>query len=245
MSMNDGIQEWWSGVPLATRYLFSSAGAITLAANLGAIGVMKLTWAPAMIYQSFEIWRLITPFLFMGGWGISMVVNFVFLLRYSQQLEQGRFAGRLADYVFMLAFGAIFMLIIATFLGIPFLATCLVMFLIYVWARTNPNIDMSFLFGVRFKSAYFPWVLMIFNVLMGGSPVYDLIGIVVGHLYIYLKDIYPRVSGKYFIETPQFLINLLPPGTGINVGTGAVQQPQLQVPQRGYAWGAGNRLGGH
>ena len=30
-------------------------------------------------------------------------------------------------------------------------------------------------------------------------------GALVGHLYIYLKDIYPAVTGKHYLNTPQFL----------------------------------------
>jgi len=239
--MSESVTEWWNAVPIATRYLFASAGGLTMAANFKLVSVMKLLWFPQLVYQSFEIWRLVTPFLFMGGLGFAMLINLVFLLRYSQQLEQGRFAGRLADYIFMLAFGAILLLVAATLLGAPLMADGLIMLLVYVWARTNPNVDMSFLFGIRFKSAYFPWVLIGFKFLMGGSPFMDLAGALIGHIYIYLKDIYPQVSGKHYLNTPQFLINLLPPGTGMNQFGGAAQ-PHVQMPQR-HPWGAGNRLG--
>jgi len=215
-----------------------------MAANLGLVGVRTLMWYPPFIYQSFQLWRIITPFLFMGGLGFAMLINLVFLLRYSQQLEQGRFGGRLADYVFMLGFGAILLLVAATIIGAPFMADGLIMFLVYVWARTNPNVDMSFMFGIRFKSAYFPWVLIGFKFLMGGSPYMDVAGALIGHIYIYLKDIYPQVpGGKRFLETPQFLLNLLPPGAGINQ-FGVAQQPHIQMPQA-HPWGAGHRLGGH
>lgn len=243
--MSESISEWWNGVPLVTRYLFASAGGLTMAANLGFVPVMKLLWFPPFVYKSFEIWRIVTPFLFMGTLGFGMLINLVFLLRYSQQLEQGRFGGRIADYVFMLGFGAILLLVAATLLQAPLISDGLILFLIYVWARTNPNVDMSFMFGIRFKSAYFPWVLILFKFLMGGNPKMEIAGAVIGHVYVYLKDIYPQVpGGKRFLETPQFLLNLIPPGAGINQAGGA-QQPHLnvQMPQR-HPWGAGNRLGG-
>jgi len=241
--MNDGIKEWWEGIPIVTRYLFASAGGLTLAANFGFINVVKLLWVPSLAFQGFEIWRIVTPFLFMGSMGFSMLINMVFLLRYSQQLEQGRFGGRLADYVFMLLCGSIILLVAGTFLQARIMSDGLIMMLVYVWARTNPNENMSFMFGLRFKSAYLPWVLIGFKVLMGGMPFMDITGALVGHLYIYLKDIYPQVSGKHLLNTPQLLVNLFPPGTGANQ-FGVPQQPHLQVPQ-GRQWGAGNRLGGH
>lgn len=55
MSVNDGIQEWWNAVPIATRYMFSGAGILTLAANFQLISAMRLVWIPSMIYQNFEV----------------------------------------------------------------------------------------------------------------------------------------------------------------------------------------------
>lgn len=245
MSMTEQIQDWWSGVPIATRYLFSSASGLTLMINFGVVSARTFLWIPHMVYKSFEIWRLVTPFVYMGPFGFSMLMNLAFLFRYSQLLEKGRFSGRLADYVFMLGFGAILLLVAATLIGTPYLAGGLILFLIYIWARTHPDVDMSFMFGIRFKSGYFPWVLIGFTILMGGFPIMEIAGCFIGHLYIYLKDIYPQLSGKRYLETPQWLLNLLPPGTGINE-FGGVQQPQLQVPRpAGHQWGQGNRLGGH
>lgn len=242
MSINDGIQEWWHAVPIATRYMFSSAGLLTMASNFGLMKATRLLWIPEMVYQSFEIWRIVTSFLYMGQLGFPMLINLVFLLQYSRSLEQQRFAGRLADYVFMLTFGCSILLVLATLLNLVMLCDGLIMLLIYVWARTNPNVDVTFLFGIRFKAAYFPWVLIGFNILLGGFPLMYILGALVGHLYIYLKDIYPQVSGKYYLNTPQFFINLIPHGAGVNE-IGGAQQPHVPVPQpRG--WGAGQRLGG-
>eukprot|EP00026_Physarum_polycephalum_P020710 Phypoly_transcript_23470.p1 GENE.Phypoly_transcript_23470~~Phypoly_transcript_23470.p1 ORF type:complete len:113 (+),score=15.64 Phypoly_transcript_23470:93-431(+) len=85
------------------------------------------------------------------------------------------------------------------------LADGLIMLLVYVWARTNPDVVVSFLFGLKFKAAYFPWVLIGFKTLLGGAPIMDVLGAIVGHLYIYLKDIYPAVAGKHYLNAPQFL----------------------------------------
>jgi hypothetical protein len=35
----------------------------------------------------------------------------------------------------------------------------LIVSLIYYWSRKNPDVEMSLMFGIRFKSIYFPWVL--------------------------------------------------------------------------------------
>ena len=57
-------------------------------------------------------------------------------------------------------------------------------------------------------AAYLPWVYMGFNVLMGQSIMMFIIGLISGHLYIFLKDIVP-VSHQYnFLRTPAFLYTL-------------------------------------
>jgi hypothetical protein len=68
------------------------------------------------------------------------------------------------------------------------------------------------------------------RVLMGGSPVPDLVGIFAGHAYYFLED----VQGVR-LKAPQFLADVL-------------DAPSRQAPNRnfmgGHAWGGGNRLGG-
>lgn len=64
---------------------------------------------------------------------------------------------------------------------------------------------MTYLFGIRFKAIYFPWVLVAFNVLMGGSPVLEIVGIIVGHIYFFLKDVMPVQYGREFLSTPALL----------------------------------------
>jgi Derlin-2/3 len=43
------------------------------------------------------------------------------------------------------------------------------------------------------------------TVLMGGSPLPELIGILVGHIYFFLDEIYPNTGGPRLIKTPQIL----------------------------------------
>lgn len=64
----------------------------------------------------------------------------------------------------------------------------------------------------NFESIYFPWVLIGFRLLMGGSPIAELMGVLVGHIFYFLNDLYPLQSGRRIIYTPQFLKDLFPDG---------------------------------
>jgi Derlin-2/3 len=70
--------------------------------------------------------------------------------------------------------------------------------LVYLWARRNENVRLSFLGLLPFRAPYLPWVLMSFSALIGSNALHSLIvdglGIVAGHLYFYAEDIYPKVA---------------------------------------------------
>ena len=59
--------------------------------------------------------------------------------------------------------------------------------MVYVWARRNPYVRMSFLGLFSFNAPYLPWVLLSFAVVLGNSATIDLIGIIVGHVYYFWK----------------------------------------------------------
>jgi len=243
--MADGVQAWWAGVPIITRYLFAASGGLTLAANLlpSVVKPASLILSFPPIYKGFELWRLVTPFFFHGQLGFSFLIHMVFLLRYSQALETTTFAGRTADYVYMLLLSSGLLLIVGIFMNFYILAMGLIMVIVYVWSRKNPDVQMSFMFGIQFKAAYFPWVLIGFNFLMGGSPILEIIGVIIGHIYFYLEDVYPLTGGRRVLQTPQFLLNIFPPLYGGGGPQGQQQQQQQQQQPRGYQWGTGRPLG--
>ncbi|KAJ1474197.1 Der1-like family-domain-containing protein [Baffinella frigidus] len=92
------------------------------------------------------------------------------------------------------------MLIIAPFSSVFFLGYSLTFMMVYVWARRKPppnTFPMNFLGLFNFPAPWLPWVLLAFSALLGASPVVDLVGILVGHVYYYLEDIVPRMPGRF------------------------------------------------
>jgi len=64
---------------------------------------------------------------------------------------------------------------------------------------------MSFLGFFNFTAPYLPWIILGFGYLLNQSPIYDLLGIVVGHIYYYLADVYPQITGRRLLKTPTLL----------------------------------------
>ncbi|XP_057392100.1 derlin-2 isoform X8 [Balaenoptera acutorostrata] len=77
--------------------------------QLELITPFQLYFNPELIFKHFQIWRLITNFLFFGPVGFNFLFNMIFLYRYCRMLEEGSFRGRTADFVFMFLFGGFLM----------------------------------------------------------------------------------------------------------------------------------------
>lgn len=128
----------------------------------------------------------------------------------------------------------------------------LVFSVLYVWCQRNPFAQASF-FGFAFKAVYLPWVLAAFQLLLGGIPVSELLGVAAGHMYHFCKSLWPAQHGNqepWFVRTPAWMYRLFPNTAGpINVQAGfTFQAPAAaQPPQRpvGRAFqGRGHVLGG-
>ena len=106
--------------------------------------------------------------------------------------------------------GATLLTLIAPFVNIQFLGTSLAFMMVYVWGRRHQHVQMSFLGLFNFTAPYLPWVLLIFSVMLGSSPLVDLLGMVVGHIYFFFEDVYPVVSGRRLLRTPGVIKALFP-----------------------------------
>lgn len=197
-----------------------------------------------LITKNYQIWRVVTTFLFFGPIGFNFLFNMIFTYRYCRMLEEGSFRGRTADFVLMMMFGAACMLVSTLFCSLPFLGQAFTIMIVYVWARRNPFIRMNF-FGFTFHAPYLPWVLLGFSFLLGNSVLVDLLGIAVGHTYFFLEDVFPQRSGGVrILKTPQFLKMLLEPRTAdpsvpdVDVDAPPGQEGEERPPPPGgFQWG--------
>jgi len=90
--------------------------------------------------------------------------------------------------------------------SIMFLAPSLAFSIVYVWSRRNPSLVLNFLGLFTFTAPYLPWVILAFGYLLNQSPLHDLLGIGVGHIYYYLDDVYPKLRpGRRIFFAPTFL----------------------------------------
>lgn len=78
----------------------------TCAGNFGFISVMKLIYVWDDIWTNFAIWRLLTPFLFVGKFDFNTLMCLYMLQSFSQRYETEPYntgaGGGTADYVAMI-----------------------------------------------------------------------------------------------------------------------------------------------
>jgi len=250
MAEND-IGDWFRSIPLITRWWFVLSIVFPLLGRIGILSPYYMVLDFAAVVYKFQIWRLFTSIVFFPlspRNGFHYLINLYFLYNYSTRLETGTFAGRPADYLFLLIFNSLALILLGFALQLMLLMDAIILSVLYIWCQINKDTIVSFWFGTQFKAMYLPWVLAAFNMILGQGGLMEIIGIFVGHLYFFLMFKYPQdFGGRRFLTTPQFFYKYLPNLRGGVAGFG--QAPQRRNgPAAGGARGenfpgGGNRLG--
>jgi len=113
----------------------------------------------------------------------------------------------------------------------------------YTYAQVNPEAQMTF-YIVTFRVKFLPYTMLLMAMVMKGpdAAMAHATGLLAAHLYEFLARIYPTFGGgKNYIQTPQFLKNLLArvPGQGTARSFGTAFQARSSA-----GAGAGQAQGG-
>jgi len=154
------------------------------------------------------------------------------------------------NYLFFLLFQILALdalsLVLAWPTGLPSLGSSLTFAIIFYWSRLEPEVELTF-YSFKIKGYQFPFALMCFQLLMGGSIWGDLLGLASGHIFYFLKEVV-KIG---ILKTPGFLHRLMEPyvagGSGGSnrssefdgIASGAPRRPQTPFA------GGGQRLGGN
>ncbi|CBI38645.3 unnamed protein product, partial [Vitis vinifera] len=164
-----------------------------------------------LVFKRFQVWRLVTNFFFLGPFSFSFAFRLLIIARYGVALERWSFDERTADYVWMLIFGALSLLVMAVvpYLWSRFMGASLVFMIFYVWGREFPNAQINFHGLVSFKGFYLPWIYLAVDLLLGNPLKPDILGMVAGHLYYFLTVLHPLAGGKNILKTPLWVHKLV------------------------------------
>lgn len=263
----DQVTDWYHGIPIVTKFLFTAAFVITCCGNMNVIPIQSCYITYELVWKRFEIWRLFTGVFFIGKFSFNFLTSMLFLYRYSSALESEEYEARTADYAFAIVFQIVVLWMAALFQDfypLYFIGKSLIMGLVYIWSRINKDVTVTFFFGIKFQGIMLPWVLMLFHMLMGAGIGHEIIGLLVGHLYYFLEYIYPEHNrGAKLISTPRVFHDYLPRqatvtnrgyGTSfqrvepinVNSGTSKASGSSPSTAAMPNPWkGGGNKLGGN
>ncbi|XP_047417272.1 derlin-3 isoform X3 [Sciurus carolinensis] len=171
-----GLAAEFLQVPAVTRAYTAACVLTTAAVQLELLSPFQLYFNPHLVFRKFQVWRLVTNFLFFGPLGFSFFFNMLFVFRYCRMLEEGSFRGRTADFVFMFLFGGVLMTLLGLLGSLFFLGQALMAMLVYVWSRRSPGVRVNFFGLLTFQAPFLPWALMGFSLLLGNSILVDLLG---------------------------------------------------------------------
>jgi len=264
------MQQWYESLPYMTKNWITVAVGTTILGNFNIIPIAKLYFDYNKISENFEIWRLVTPFMYLGPFKFETVIAMFLLYQYSKQYEAGIVfntggGGGTADYAYMLLLGMSVILVTGGLFGLGvFFGKSLIYYVLYVWSKRNPTAQAS-IWGIPLQGMMLPFALLGLNTLLGNYVIDMIHGFVVGHLYYFMVDVVPKVYGKSYIQTPLFLIQkfgigeYVPPAPRNGMGAvggntfrpGGVNPPRDPAATgnsaglgRGHNWGTGGqRLG--
>ena len=111
------------------------------------------------------------------------------------------FEKKKADLAVVVAFCGFYLILIeyltqAYYYGSPMpvlvMQRSFLMSLCYIWSKLNPNAQINLYGMIQVSGAVFPFAMVLMEIVQGGSIRLNLLGILVGHLYVYFKMIMPR-----------------------------------------------------
>ena len=194
--------------PKITKILILSSFTISLLVWTGLITTLDIYLNFTLIVKKFQIWRILTTFLYFGEFNLSLLLHMYIFFRDSKILEKKIFHGSSADYLYFILFCMIFLLIINPFTKSIFLSSSLNFAMMYYWGRKSKMTNVEFMGVFTFRAPYLSIFYLLISFLLGYEYKELIYGIIVGHVYFFGKDILPRikgVKGVQLLETPKFI----------------------------------------
>ena len=188
------LDELLKQTPPITRALVIASLLLTLLTHLEIVSGFKFFFNLGLIAWELQIWRLVTHLLFFGELGIHTFFRLLLFYRFSKHLETSSFGSDSIAYFWFLVYGATLINGAAWLTGHFHLADSLMTMIMYYWSRKNQDMMLQVFGIIPVRAPYITWFFMVIEYLIGDFVVKDLIGIIVGHVYFYYVDIYPRMG---------------------------------------------------
>ena len=214
----DDLKDFYFRLPPITRYyltaLFATAIIATYFKSLQMI-LYYIILDYDFAINSFQIWRLFTNVLFVGGFSTQFLFFVVMVYLNFKTVEENAIVLRAyAQFIMMIIYLLVFLNVINLFAYKVFgfkvgftLAQQLLLSFIYINSKREPQKIVT-LYFFRMKNCFFPYALIVLNIVSGGGIYDNIVGIIGGNIYYVLRDVLPVSKNLNILKTPKFLVDL-------------------------------------
>ena len=215
----DEFKTFYFRIPPITRYyltcIFITATIATYIKPLQML-IYYIFLDYQLVLNNFQIWRLFTNILFVGGFSTSFLFFLIMIYMRFKEVEQNSIVLRVyAKFIMMLFYLLLFLNIINICSYKIFdikpgftLAQQLLLAFIYIDSKREPQKTIN-LYFLPIKNALYPYALIVFNIVSGAGIYDNIIGIIAGNIYYFLVDVLPVQKNINILKTPKFLVDLL------------------------------------
>jgi len=194
--------------PKITKLLILSSFSISLLVWTGLITTLDIYLNFGLVIYKFQIWRILTTFLYFGELNLSLILHMYIFFRDSKILEKKIFHGSAADYLYFILYCIVFLLFLSPLTKSIFLSSSLNFAMMYYWGRKSKTTNVEFMGVFTFRAPYLSIFYLLISFLLGYEYKELIYGIIVGHVYFFIKEILPRIKGVQgiqLLETPKFI----------------------------------------
>lgn len=202
------VKEWYKATPIITRVQLSTSLLLT-ALGLVAIDPSYFLLDPVKIVTGLQLWRPFTAAAFMGPPSMSWVSNLYFLHQYGTALENSE--GAAQQLVFLL-FNIAVLSFLGSLIGLPVTSNALITAALHCLGRQDPLRDVNWMFAIKIKYWMLPFCLALVDMLQAQNPMAALpaaLGILSGHLYYFLRNVWPQMGHRELLLAPEWWCKLL------------------------------------
>ena len=110
------------------------------------------------------------------------------------------------------------------------------MTIVYLWSKYNSQVIVNFMFGIKFPAMYLPLVLGLMDFVMAGDFYGPLVGILVGHFYYFLSEVYVKRDPRWKIrlQAPGWLKSMVPKYQSLTATSQGFQGFSVQRPEQSF-----------
>lgn len=228
--MAQSFEQWLESLGPVTKACLGLIVGLAAVSTFGMLSPYSILLTKEALF-SLQLWRFVTAAFFLGSFSFPWIMSVFMFYTFLNYNEQTNFKNKTADFVWAFAFIIITHGLLGLYFGQMITSFSVAMSLCWMFCKRNPEMRLT-LYSFEFRAPTFPWALMVLNLIISQRIFDDLLGIFVGHLYVYLHDVVPLLFNVNALRTPSFVKNIVEGKRG----TSALHPSGK--------WGTGRRLGG-